>query len=327
MVTHVEERDLARMRDHLFFDEPGGSAKVSRFWALLVLASCIASAGVIGDSTATVIGAMIVAPLMTPIMGTVLAIMTGDRRNLIRSVLFVVGGAAIAVLIGYLFGVISPVDITASTNGQVASRVNPRLIDLLAAVATGAAGAFAQCREDVSDTLPGVAIAISLVPPLSVVGITMEAAAFGEAERAVLLFVTNVAAILLTGVGVMTLFGVHHRAAVESGSLAKRGRPTAAIAALVIALAVPLGRATVSLTQARLQEQQVGRVAEQWVQGTGWSIVRVQDIDRRIEVVAAGDGVAPEPERLRRLADDAGLSSADLTVRLLPEQRTTLDGS
>ena len=68
-------------------------------------------------------------------------------------------------------------DVVAATNSQVAGRVQPRLIDLLAAVATGVVGAFALVRSDVSDTLPGVAIAISLVPPLAVVGLTLEAGA------------------------------------------------------------------------------------------------------------------------------------------------------
>ena len=166
--------DLARMRDSLFFDGPKASQKLSRFWILLALASIIATAGVIGDSTATVIGAMIVAPLMTPILGTVLAIVTADAKNLGRSLALVVTGAALAIFIGWLLGQIAPVDVVADTNSQVAARVHPRMIDLVAALATGAVGAFALSRSDVSDTLPGVAIAISLVPPLAVVGLTLE---------------------------------------------------------------------------------------------------------------------------------------------------------
>ena len=65
----------------------------------------------------------------------------------------------------------------AETNSQVAGRVNPRLVDLLAALATGAVGSIALARDDISDTLPGVAIAVSLVPPLAVVGLTLESGA------------------------------------------------------------------------------------------------------------------------------------------------------
>ncbi len=168
--TSVTTSDIERMRDAVFFDGPEASRKFSRFWILLALASVIASAGVVADSTATVIGAMIVAPLMIPILGTMLGVVLGDRANLIRSVLLVLAGASLAIAIGYAVGLLVTQDVVAATNSQVAGRVNPRLIDLLAALATGAVGSVALIRSDISDTLPGVAIAISLVPPLAVVG-------------------------------------------------------------------------------------------------------------------------------------------------------------
>ena len=81
----VAVSDIARMREKLFFEGDERATKLSAFWTLLLLAAAIASAGVVSDSTATVIGAMIVAPLMTPIMGVVLAVTIGDGRNLRHS--------------------------------------------------------------------------------------------------------------------------------------------------------------------------------------------------------------------------------------------------
>jgi len=69
------------MREAVFFDGPEANRRYSRFWLLLILAAVIASAGVVADSTATVIGAMIVAPLMTPILGTMLATVLGDHAT------------------------------------------------------------------------------------------------------------------------------------------------------------------------------------------------------------------------------------------------------
>ncbi len=204
----VAADDIARMRAHLFFEGADVRARQSRFWLLLVLSAIIATAGVGGDSTATVIGAMIVAPLMTPILGVVLAMVLNDRRNLLRSIAMVVAGACVVVALGYLIGLAIPEPVTAATNSQVASRVSPRLVDLLAALATGAVGSVALIRSDISDTLPGVAIAISLVPPLSVVGLTLESGVYGEARGALLLFLANVSAILATGVLVMALYGL-----------------------------------------------------------------------------------------------------------------------
>ncbi|MDQ1246226.1 MAG: hypothetical protein QG597_594, partial [Actinomycetota bacterium] len=185
--------DIDRMRSKLYITSGADRGrKWSAFWVLLVLAGIIASAGVVADSTATVIGAMIVAPLMTPILGTALALVLADRRNLLHNVGLVLTGALVVVVIGYVVGAMHANDVLAAVNGQVAGRVSPKLIDLVAALATGVVGAFALVRSDVSDTLPGVAIAISLVPPLAVVGLTLESGSPAEASGALLLFATNV---------------------------------------------------------------------------------------------------------------------------------------
>jgi uncharacterized membrane protein len=91
--------DIARMRERLFSDGPESRRKQSAFWTLLLLAAAIASAGVVADSTATVIGAMIVAPLMTPILGIVLAVTVADGRNLAVSLLLVVAGSVSVVAV------------------------------------------------------------------------------------------------------------------------------------------------------------------------------------------------------------------------------------
>jgi uncharacterized hydrophobic protein (TIGR00271 family) len=319
--------DLARMRDNLFFEDPDVGRKLSRFWILLVLASVIASAGVVGDSTATVIGAMIVAPLMTPIMGTVLAISTGDRPNLVRSLAMVVGGAVAAIAVGYLFGLIAAVPVVADTSSQVASRVHPRLIDLIAALATGVVGAFAQCREDVSDTLPGVAIAISLVPPLAVVGLTLEAGATGQAGGALLLFLTNVAAILLAGSAVMAVFRVHRLALAEQAEQLNRRNAILLVVALVLVVAVPLGGATVTVSREQQQRIEVARVARSWADDGGWRIVSVEAGTSEVIVLAAGAEPAPDPDSLRGALDEAGLSGVDVRLRLVPQEQVDLPGS
>src|SRR5262245_45414454 len=187
MAMSVHPADLARMRDQLFFEGEHQRTRLSRFWVLLPLSAVIASAGVVGDSTATVIGAMIVAPLMTPILGVALAATLADRENLVRSVLLVVLGALVVIAIGFVIGLVTAVPVVAADNSQVAGRVEPKLIDLVAALATGAVGAVALCRSDVSDTLPGVAIAISLVPPLTVVGLTLQSGEPSESLGALLL--------------------------------------------------------------------------------------------------------------------------------------------
>ena len=202
----VTQDDIGRMRDQVFFEGAERRRRLSRYWLLLVLAAVIASAGVVSDSTATVIGAMIVAPLMTPILGVVLGVVLADTGNLRRCLLLLIAGAAAVVVLSWLLGLFVPFPVVAATNGQVAARVTPRVVDLVAALATGAVGSVALARSDTSDTLPGVAIAISLVPPLGVVGLTLESGAPRQALGAFVLFSTNVAAILASGIVVMALY-------------------------------------------------------------------------------------------------------------------------
>jgi uncharacterized hydrophobic protein (TIGR00271 family) len=324
----VNRADLRRMRDALFIEGPESRHRLTRFWALLLLASVIATAGVVADSTATVIGAMIVAPLMTPILGIVLAIALGDRTNLVRSLVLVVAGAAAVVSIGFLLGLLSPIDVVAPGNSQVAARVSPRTVDLVAALATGAVGAFALVRSDVSDTLPGVAIAISLVPPLSVVGLTLEAGRSDQASGALLLFLTNVAAILLTGVVVMAMYRVRSTALAnpppyETRTVGSR-YPVAVIIAFVAVVAVPLVISGRRYTSSTLTTDHVAKLAAQWAAPADWEVESAAYRDGSVVVRASGPEPAPDPVRLRRLLDTNGEKGTDVSLELVPEQRVQL---
>jgi uncharacterized hydrophobic protein (TIGR00271 family) len=322
VVPSVASSDIVRMRDQVFFEGPQISRRLSRFWMLLVLAAVIATAGVIGDSTATVIGAMIVAPLMTPILGIVVAIVLGQRANLARSVAMVVGGAAVVVAVAWLMGTVISLPVNEATNSQVAIRVHPRLIDLVAALATGAVGAFALARSDISDTLPGVAIAISLVPPLAVVGLTLEAGEPGQATGALLLFATNVAAILATGVVVMAIYGVHRHVVASDGF--RRRNAIGVVVAFVAVVVVPLAASTAVIATDAQDVYRITGVAEQWAEAGRWSVVSVDRSDDAIVVRAIGAGEPPDPAQLRRDLDDAGYDGRSLDLHLIPETRIEL---
>ncbi len=322
----IADADLSRMRGELLFDGAERGRKLSRYWALLLLASVIATAGVMSDSTATVIGAMIVAPLMTPILGSVLSIVIGDVQNLARSLLLVLAGSLAVVLIAWAIGHLSPLPVVADTSTQVAGRVHPRLIDLLAAVATGAVGAFALVRRDVSDTLPGVAIAISLVPPLAVVGLTLESGRPHQAIGALLLFGTNVAAILLSGLVVMALYRVGRTESRRPGHLGGRAA-TVVVAVVVVALAVPLATASRTITADELQRSDVAAVADRWAQPLGWEIIGVDSGAGGIVVHAIGPPPIPAPASLRVALDANGLRSVDVRLEMAPAERVDLPGS
>ena len=318
--------DVTRMRDQLFFEGPEQNRRLTRFWLLLPLAAVIATAGVVGDSTATVIGAMIVAPLMVPILGTVLAVVLADRPNLVRSLLLLASGVAVVIAIGWLIGLTVESPILADTNSQVSARVSPRLIDLIAALATGAVGAIALAREDISDTLPGVAISISLVPPLAVVGLTLESGSGKQALGALLLFVTNVSAILAMGLLVMSIYRVRSLATPPAAGAKPVNRRTAGIAIVagLLVISIPLATTSASIASSRSTESSVNRVADEWATRTGWTVVSVSTGPQGVQIRATGPMPEPETNSLRTALVAAGLSDVNISILLVPSNTVVL---
>ena len=317
-MSGLTEVDIKRMRDQLFFEGPERNRRLSRYWLLLPLAAVIASAGVISDSTATVIGAMIVAPLMTPILGIVLAVVLADRANLRRCIGLVAAGAAAVVGIGWLLALFVPYPVVAATNSQVAARITPRIVDLVAALATGAVGSVALARSDISDTLPGVAIAISLVPPLAVVGLTLESGAPRQSLGAFLLFGTNVAAILASGIVVMAFHRVHRIFGQRAATASRYGGAVALIAALLLVVIVPLWINSDRIDKTAVRESQVQAVADLWANDAGWSVAAVTATGDQVLVEATGPNPAPALSLLRHDLDAAGLNRLDVRVNLVP---------
>lgn len=314
----VTPTDVHRMVDTLYIDGPVRGRMQSKFWILLLLSAVIATAGVVADSTATVIGAMIVAPLMTPILGTALAVVLADRNHVLRSVLLVIGGALVVIAIGLIVGLIdAPLDGFA-TNTQVAGRINPRLIDLLAALATGTVGAFALVRSDISDTLPGVAIAISLVPPLAVVGLLLSVQRFSDAAGALLLFGTNVAAIIATGAAVLIGYKVRDAARDADYPVGLlRGRTLAIVGGLVLVVSVPLGLGTLSVAMDELLASRAKPLADEWASSNKWVVTALSATDGQVVITALGSPPDADAATLRQTFNDNGLADAGLVVRLV----------
>lgn len=318
MPTTVDLDTITRMSGSLYIERPWNSRSSTRFWVLLVLASVIAAAGVVADSTATVIGAMIVAPLMTPILGSALALVLVDRHQLARSVLLMLAGAVTVTAIGFLLGLIAAPPDDFAGNSQVASRISPRLIDLTAALATGTVGAFALVRSDISDALPGVAIAISLVPPLAVTGLLLEVGRYHDAGESALLFATNVAAIIATGTVVFLLYRIRAGALAAGYPVGRlRGSTLVLVTALVVLVAVPLTVGTRAVARDEQLAATTRPLADQWARTAHWQIAAVAAKNGVITVSAVGLPPDIDPATLRRALDNAGLTGNDLRVQLV----------
>jgi uncharacterized hydrophobic protein (TIGR00271 family) len=290
-------KPLPALEDDVFLHRGATRANTSRFWVQLVLASVIAAGGVIGDSTPAVIGAMIIAPLATPIYGLALAAVIGDRKALRSSLGLLVAGIAVNILIGVLVGLITVNRMPIDVNPQIVGRTAPTILDLVVAVATGIAGSFALARRDVADILAGVAIAISLVPVLAVVGITLGAGEVSLALGAFVLFLANAAAILIAGAVVFKAAG-YAREAVDRDARAGR-HAHIAIIVLVVILLVPL---IASSSQILLYEKWTGdaeAATTQWLAGTDWKLEDVTQASNEIVIKVIGPDAAPSATDLK----------------------------
>lgn len=135
---------------------------------LIVLSAVIASLGLLANSAAVIIGAMLVAPLMTPILALSLGIVLGEPRMLSRGAESTIKGVGAAVVLSAFCALLVP---ASQPTAEILARTHPTLLDLGVALASGAAGAYALGRKEVAAALPGVAIAAALMPPVCTVGI------------------------------------------------------------------------------------------------------------------------------------------------------------
>ena len=256
--------DLPNFESELFFEGDRARRYLVRFTILLFLSVVIATMGVIDDSTATVIGAMIIAPLMAPIMATTAALMMGNAQRALHALLLVVAGTIGVIIVSAVLGFLAIPVIDFNTNTQITGRLAPRVLDLIIALAAGAAGAFAMSRDDIADSIPGVAISIALVPPLCVVGISLSAGQWLDAWDTFLLFMTNFLSILLAGGAVFALLGLGAAVTKEMSHLSKRNAYR--IIALGVALvAIPLTVATTKVWRDSIAQVRITNITNQWV--------------------------------------------------------------
>ncbi|MGA6203370.1 DUF389 domain-containing protein [Nocardia testacea] len=298
LVPAGRRRTLTELTDRLDLGAGDRTAKRSAFWIMLTLSGVIAASGVAGDSTATVIGAMIVAPLSVPILGVGLGIATGRGALIGRSLLLVAAGIVLVIAVGFVFAQLLPNPTSVLANSQVTGRTSPKLMDLTAALATGLVGVIALVRRDVGDVLPGVAIAISLVPPLAVVGVCLGSQAPGLALGAFILFASNMVAMIITATLVLVATGYAH----EAGTGARRrGRAYAVLATGLVIVAVPM----VVNSLSTLWAGQVADAARGWlagVPGAQVTDVTLQSDTATIEIL--GPTQLPPTQQLERTVHD-----------------------
>jgi hypothetical protein len=203
---------------------------------------------------------------------------------------------------------------------ELIARTSPNLLDLGIALAAGAAGAYGQVRRHAADVLTGVAVAVALVPPLAVVGITLQLTEWQLAVGAALLFLANVVGIVIAASVTFLAAGfVPGRNPLKGHSQVLRGVSWAAIATIIVVLPMQFGRGAVLPVSDPTEE--VSAVVEEYVSGRGTTTevvdveVRVGDGFTKVDLVVASSLAAPLVDSLaQRLAEHL---SSPVQLRLL----------
>ncbi|MCH8991882.1 MAG: TIGR00341 family protein [Acidobacteria bacterium] len=325
LVDWIKARDVGDDRrdeigEGLFFEQPARVAKLTAWWVMLLLSVAIATFGIMQDSTAVVIGAMLIAPLMTPILGSAAGIVNAWQARIVVSLGLVAAGVAASIALAFIIGQWVPIIVPLEVNSQVTSRISPNMVDMMIALAAGAAGAYANVDRRVSASIAGVAIAVALVPPLGVVGLTLQAGMFADSFGAFLLFLTNLVSIILAATAVFFLTGYapFQRLKENRHEVAVLLR-TVALAALVILVPLVFTAENVLSTTGRQDSAQAA--VSQWLGDDSTLTAILVEVDgTEVDVFLTGSGELPSVPDLAESLTDAFGTPADVRVEHAPTQ-------
>jgi uncharacterized hydrophobic protein (TIGR00271 family) len=310
----------AKLAD-LFPEEAAFRRSIQTYTVLLALSGLLAAFGLFQDSTASIIGAMLVAPLGGAIMAFAGALVTGRTRWQTITLLQIVLGSLMVIAIGYVVSWVLPDPLTLTP--AMAARTSPGLLDLGVALAAGAAGAYVADRQTGTDALPGVAIAVALVPPLATVGICAELGRWNDAGGAMLLFLTNFSGIVVIASILFVVFGnaptmeqLRERHRLRIGFLA-------AVATLIV-IAIPLAIHSYASARSAILGARGAPIVQAWIAGRDLEVTKWSIDGDKVTIALAGAALPPSAQVLaEQLAQSFG-DPVTLELRYTPVTRTNV---
>ncbi|WP_346291995.1 DUF389 domain-containing protein [Sphaerothrix gracilis] len=245
----VSPQGLKHLRDSLMDD-----AELTLNYGVLIIGSCIiATLGLLSNSAAVIIGAMLIAPLMQPIRAFAFGILEGDGDLIKEAFRSLLVGTAIAILLSWLLGLASGL---AEFGSEVLGRSRPTIFDMGIAIAAGGISGYAKVEPKLSSTLAGTAIAVALMPPVCVVGIGIAQGFalqdWALSQGAALLYITNLIGITLACMLTFLLTGY--------ASVHRASKPISMTLALTGVLLLPLGFSLFDLVRQNQLEAGVKQV-------------------------------------------------------------------
>ena len=296
-----------------------------RFLLLLFLSVVVATFGLIANSTAVVIGAMLLAPLMTPVLGFAIGLTTLQGARMIAAAALVVVSSLGAVVLAWSLASIMPLaDAQLVLPAEVLARTRPTTADLFIALAAGVAGAVATIRHDISDALPGVAVAVALVPPLSSIGITLADGESTLAWGAFLLYVTNLVAIAAAAALAFVLAGL-----IPDLTAPGVGRRLATSLVLTLAglavIWIPLRAGLEEIVAEADAVDAIDRSLDEWLgpeQRETTTVLGVQSLDENVVIAVSGPDEPPPVSELADLVSRELGSGVTVELRWIPQTST-----
>ena len=276
-----------------------------RFSILLALAVIMATMGLLRNSGAVVIAAMLVAPLMTPILGIASSIVMGWMGRATKLLVTVWIAAGVSILLSWFLVWLTDVPRGIMIPDEVVNRTDPGAEDLVIALAAGIAGAYVQIRKSEASLIPGAAIGVSLVPPLAAAGILLYFGHFSDAYEATLLFATNFGAIILAACVVYLAVGPRQKM-LRSGK--RRVRFTFGFTLVALFLVLVFSQLFTATYYRYLEagvEARLSQRVSEWAGSTPIEIARVRiDAHRKVaEVWAIVDLAAEAQYRVASISD------------------------
>jgi len=318
----ISDEQRQEILNELFFEGEERMPYVKHFYSLLTVSTLIACMGLVRNSPSVVIGAMLLSPLMTPILAFAAGLVMGwpvrSGRLAIRlflATLFVFG---LAYLLPFVFGV--PKNVVIPT--ELLARTNPKMAELLIALSAGIAAALMLLRRETLAILPGVAISVALIPPLCVSGLLTYFNDYALAWEAFVLYATNLVAIILMAGTVLLLTGFKPR--VKDLKLDLRIAAGMTMITFFVALvAVPLTMRTINDIRDLHDRQVAISVIEDWIGENSVEIVDVEVENNLLQVFLLINLPIESLYKKRPAALKANLSP-EMTIDVLKQRLITV---
>lgn len=207
LFSSLTEKDKNTAIQHLIME----STPRDEFFLMTVLSVIMATFGLLINSAGVIIGSMLIAPLLSPILGVSLGVVMADSRLILRSFFTIIKAIAwslpFAVIVTLLFS--SQADLSMILNAEILSRAEPSIISIAIAIVAGLAASFALIKPSLNATLPGVAISVAIIPPLAVTGIGIARLDWALMTDSFILFLINVIAIIFASMIVFSLMNLY----------------------------------------------------------------------------------------------------------------------